>query len=630
MLVVFVSLPGDNSAYAAKDSKVTVLFTHDTHDYLYPTSNLSMGELVYHGGAAKLTTLLKGFSKKDTIYVDSGDFAMGTLFQAAYSTDAYELRNLGILGCSVVTLGNHEFDYGATGIAKMLDAAVESGDELPEIVQANIDFSSELTGEQKALKNSMDNYGVKDYVIKEVNGISIGIFGVMGYDSISCVQSDVNFKDYIETSKAIVDELKKQDVDLILCLSHSGTEGDGENGEDIELAKEVPEIDIIISGHSHSSYSKATYVGKTLIASCGEYLENLGKIVVSADGNNVSIDDYSLIPIDDTVENDHDTYERISGYRENIDRTYLKEEGVIFNQVICHSDFDLIDLSTMYATHQEYTMGNVIADSYIYEAQQNGIYDIDVALVGLGTIRSSIKKGDIKTRDAFEICSLGVGSDGSCGHPLVCAYVSGKELKLLTELDASLGNMVSSIKMSYSGLSFTYDTKRVLLDRVTDVHLVREDGTTEEIKDNELYKVCANMYAINMLGMLNGLTKGILSIAPKNVDGEIIEDFYEYAIHDYSGEEVKEWVALKDYLMSFDKNEEGISELPEYYAEKLDRKITIEKGGLSALLKPGKATNIVRVVLALVIGIIILIALVIVSIIRLSKKKKNRYRNLFH
>ena len=84
----------------------------------------------------------------------------------------------------------------------------------------------------------------------------------------------------------------------------------------------------------------------------------------------------------------------------------------------------------MYATHGEYPFGNLIADSYIYEAKRNGIDDIDVALVGLGTVRNTFGKGDITTADAFEVCSLGVGSDGSAGHPIISAYITGKELKL--------------------------------------------------------------------------------------------------------------------------------------------------------------------------------------------------------
>ena len=75
-----------------------------------------------------------------------------------------------------------------------------------------------------------------------------------------------------------------------------------------------------------------------------------------------------------------------------------------------------------------------------------------MAAVGLGTIRNSIRKGDITTANVFEMCSLGVGSDMSAGHPLVIVYITGEELKLLAELDASLGPMVSSVKMSFRGL----------------------------------------------------------------------------------------------------------------------------------------------------------------------------------
>ncbi len=578
VIMVLIMLTGilSMTGYAQDKNELNIMFIHDSHDYLYPTTTMVNGSVIEHGGAAKLATVIKENAGENTIFLDGGDFSMGTLYQAAYSTDAYELRNLGICGCNVTTFGNHEFDYGAKGAAQMLRAAVASGDKLPQIVQSNIDLSGKLTEEQADFKKACEEYGVKENTILECAGHKIGIFGLVGISCIACIQTDFNYINYIKSAKEQVKKLKNQGCDIIIALSHSGTDGDGKKGEDIKLAKQVSGIDVIISGHTHTVYSAPVRVKDTLIVSCGEYLKNVGKLTVSLENGKIQAKDYKLIPLDSSVKEDEETKTRFEDYKENINNTYLKDSDP-FDKVIAHSNFDFIGLDEMYNTHQEYPLGDLIADSYIYEAEKNGITDIDVALVGLGTVRSSFKKGDITVADAFEVCSLGVGADGSAGHPLVAAYVKGKDLKLLVELDASLGELVSSIKMSYSGLKYTFNTKRMILNRVTELSLDRGNGQYEKIENNKLYKVVANMYALNMLDMVNGLTKGIISLSPRDKDGKKVTDFYSISLKDKNGDEIKEWTAFRDYLKSFDVGSSGYPEIPDSYASAQGRKVKVSR-----------------------------------------------------
>jgi 5'-nucleotidase / UDP-sugar diphosphatase len=599
--------------------EVKILFTHDIHSYLEPTKGYVEGEIREHGGAARLATLIKENSDENTIYLDAGDFSMGTLFQAGYSTDAYELRVLGKLGCAVTTLGNHEWDYGGTGLAQMLQSAMNSGDPLPKILEANINFDGELTEEQQQVKDAFEKYGVGDYAITEVNGVKLGIFGIAGPSSIEdSPTSGMNWDDYIETAKLVVDQLQDK-CDVIICLSHSGTNGDGKTGDDFDLIDAVPGIDVVVSAHSHSVYHDAIVEDGTILGSAYEYLKYLGSMTLSVEEDGtVSLENYELLPIDESVEEDDEMASFLDECKENIEQTYLADSPTKFDEVIAHLDYNFTSLDEMYATHQEYPIGDLIADSYIYAAKEAGIDDIDVALVGLGTIRGSLFEGDITTADAFEICSLGVGADGSAGHPLACAYITGKELKLLVELDASLGEMVSSIKMSYSGLKYTFNPNRAVLDRVTDVYL-EKDGQRVEIVDDQMYKVCANMYAVNMLGMLNGLTKGILSISPKYEDGTMVEDFYTCSLTDSDGNEVKEWEAFRDYLMSFDK-QDGVSTIPTTYAQTQGRKVVVDEGGLAVIAYPGPTTAIFMALGAVAIAAV---AFISKRIFRVINKRKH-------
>lgn len=625
LILCLVLLIGAFPARAETEGVYTLLFTSDMHDYYYPRETVDAdGQTHETGGLGRLMTLIKENTDENTLYVDCGDFSMGTLYQSIYSTDAFELRALGMCGCMAVTLGNHEFDYGAKGLAAMLRAAKASGDPLPELLQANLTLPDDMTEEQADLKAAMEEYGLREYTIKEVGGLRVGIFAVMGYDSIECVQSDVKFTDYIETAKRVTEELKQEGVDLIVALSHTGVSASG-SGEDAELAEAVPDIDIIVSGHAHTLLTEPLYIGDTVIVSCGEYLEHVGRLRFTLDNGMMCVTDYTLLQPDESVPEDPEAAAYADECMDIINETYLAGSGVSFDTVICRSDFDTITLSEMYATHQEYTTGDLIADSYMYAARQAGIDDIDCALVGLGTIRGSIKQGDITCADAFEICSLGVGSDGSAGHPIMTAWITGRELKLMCELDASLGPMVSSIKMSYSGLKYTFNTERTILDRVTEVYLVRPDGTQEKISNSKMYRVAANLYALNMLGMLNGLTKGVLSITPKYPDGTVVTDMYDIAMKDQNGREIKEWEAFRDYLMSFEKDEDGISVLPEMYSEPLGRKNKVSEDGIAKISHPGTATPLIPKLIAIAVivfaGIITADVFIVKAIVKKAKKR---------
>lgn len=606
-----------------------VLFTSDIHSYLEPVSAEIEGKKREHGGIARLATLIDKHKDDYSIALDCGDMSMGTLFQAGFLDEAYELRGIARAGIDITTIGNHEFDFGGTGLAKMLCSALTFGDPLPLIVQSNIDFSEELSKEQELVKTAFEDYGVQPYVILERGGYKIAVFGLMGEDSIEdAPTSGMKFIHSSEAAKKIVAEVESE-ADFIICLSHGGMNADGKEGEDIELAKTVPGIDLIVSGHSHNTFHEPIACGDTLIVSCGKYLEYLGSVGLVKDEYGKTVcTSYELIPIDEGVAEDSNLAAYTAAIKEEIEGTYLKEYAgeVGFDEPVAFSNFSFISLRDMYAGQDEFPLGNLIADSYIYEAGRNGINDIDVALTALGTIRGSINKGIVSLSDTFEICSLGAGGDGSAGHPLLTAYISGKELRLLAELDASLGDAISSIRMSYSGLRLTYNTARVPLDRITECVLVKSDGTEEELEDEKLYKVCCNMYAANMLGMVNNLTKGILTISPKDEKGETVTDYYSRSLYNSEGKEVKEWIALKNYLQSFPGGSSGLPEIPSSYAEKEGRKLGVAEYGLAAIKNPGPTTSIAIGVPALIISLST--AIISTRLKRKIKKTKEKGKEL--
>jgi hypothetical protein len=622
---------------AADDTKqIDVLFTHDTHSHLDSFSTIVNGEQKEVGGFAKIKTLINEKKKEDpdTLILDGGDFSMGTLIQTVYDTEAAELRMLGYLGYDVTTFGNHEFDYRSQGLANMLRAAKSSGETLPEIVVCNVDWDSMekagLNDGQKQIQSVFETYGVKDYVMVQKGDVKIAVVGVFGKDALECAPTcELSFKDPVEAVKETVEEIKKnEEADMIACVSHGGTWEDESKSEDELLAKAVPDLDLIISGHTHSELQKAIRHGNTYIVSCGEYGRNLGSLSMTqnSDGRwNLSA--YELIPVSEDVKADKATQERIDALMDTVDTNYLADFGYTRKEVLAQNDVEFNSLEEMGTEHKELNLGDIMADAYVYAVENSEYYDgdpVDVAVVPSGTVRDTYTKGDITVEDVYNSFSLGIGKDGVAGYPLINAYLTGKELKLVAEVDASISDFMTTARLYCSGLNFTYNPHRMILNKVTDCYLTRADGERTEIEDDKLYHVVTDLYTGQMLGSVMKMSYGLLSLEPKDKDGNPIENLEDHAVME-GDKELKAWDAIARYMQSFDDADgDGIANVSEYYATTHDRKVVDDsKNILDLVKKPNKFTAIIVCIGLIIIIIIVLIINLIRRIVRKSRKKKN-------
>ena len=622
---------------AADDTKqIDVLFTHDTHSHLDSFSTIVNGEQKEVGGFAKIKTLINEKKKEDpdTLILDGGDFSMGTLIQTVYDTEAAELRMLGYLGYDVTTFGNHEFDYRSQGLASMLKAAKSSGETLPEIVVCNVDWDSMekagLNDGQKQIQSAFETYGVKDYVMVQKGDVKIAVVGVFGKDALECAQTcELSFKDPVEAVKKTVEEIKKnEEADIIACVSHGGTWEDESKSEDELLAKAVPDLDLIISGHTHSELQEAIQHGNTYIVSCGEYGRNLGSLSMTQnfDGRwNLSA--YELIPVSEDVKADKATQERIDALMDTVDTNYLADFGYTRKEVLAQNDVEFNSLEEMGTEHKELNLGDIMADAYVYAVENSEYYDgdpVDVAVVPSGTVRDTYTKGDITVEDVYNSFSLGIGKDGVAGYPLINAYLTGKELKLVAEVDASISDFMTTARLYCSGLNFTYNPHRMILNKVTDCYLTRADGERTEIEDDKLYHVVTDLYTGQMLGSVMKMSYGLLSLEPKDKDGNPIENLEDHAVME-GDKELKAWDAIARYMQSFDDADgDGIANVSEYYATTHDRKVVDDsKNILDLVKKPNKFTAIIVCIGLIIIIIIVLVVSLIRKIVRKSRKKKN-------
>jgi 5'-nucleotidase len=209
-----------------QSKQITILHTNDVHSQVEPNKDNI-------GGMVRMATYIRQVraTEENVLLLSAGDMFQGTPYYNLFS-GAVEIELMNAMGYDFACLGNHEFDNGVDSLVKQLQKAKF------EIITANYDVS------ETALRRF-----VKPYAIVEKGGFKIGIVGV-GTD-LSPVSFEQNWEgivisDPVETANTVAKQLKEQHCDLVICLSHIGYE------EDIKLAENSRDIDLIIGGHSHT------------------------------------------------------------------------------------------------------------------------------------------------------------------------------------------------------------------------------------------------------------------------------------------------------------------------------------------------------------------------------------------
>lgn len=618
---------------AAPGTTVDIVFTHDTHFHLNTFTTVVDGLETDLGGFARMNTLIEAqrAQNPDTLVIDGGDFSMGTLIQTVFETQAAELRMLGYLGCDVTTLGNHEFDYRSKGLANMLTSAQASGDAVPAMVVCNVDWDTMeaegLTEGQQRLRDAFAAYGVSDYTVLEKGDVDIAVVGVFGKDALACAPTcELKFEDPIEAVKQTVADIKaNEDVDMIVCVSHSGTWEDESKSEDELLAKAVPDLDLILSGHTHTELEKPIQHGSTYVVSCGEYGKNLGELTLTqqADGR-WAMSAYELIPITSDIAVHAATQQTIDNFMDTVDTDYLARFGYTKDQVLAENDIVFSTQKDLENIHEEHNLGDIIADAYVYAVENAADYDgvpVDLAVVPSGTVRDTYARGDITVEQVFNSFSLGIGADGVPGYPLISVYLTGREIRTAAEIDASVSDFMTTARLYCSGLNFTYNPHRLLLNKVTNVCL-EDDGQRVALEDDKLYRIVADLYSGQMLSAVTDMSYGILSIVPKYADGTPITDFEDVIITE-NGRELKAWDSIARYMASFaDTDGDGIANVPAYYSTTHGRKLVDTSRSPLALLKnPNKFTAVYAGLLAVAVLLIVLVVLLIRKLVKKARRR---------
>lgn len=621
-LVSLLTLPAAAADPLAVTSETTILFTHDMHSHFLPVEASGGGE---SGGYARLKTVIDQEKEKhpDALLLDGGDFSIGTLFQTLYTTQAAELRTMGAMGYDATTMGNHEFDHKGTGFGEMLGAAVRSGESVPAMLCANYKPAEE-NPDRDFIRQAMNEYGVQETMLLERGGVTYGIFGIIGVDSDDCAPtSGFTLEDPAVAAKRCVESLKQQGAEFIICLSHSGTVDDPKKSEDELLAKNVEGIDVILSGHTHTELEAPIVVNDTYIVSAGQYGKNLGAITLQriSDGS-LRLADYRLIPIDETVEANTDIAALIEEWKTMVGEEYLARYDMTYDQVLTTSGFDLNTPRS--GVQENNALGTLVSDAFQWAmenlAAEDGYTGHTVTVTADGVLRAALRTGDITVSEAFDVLSMGVGEDGTSGFPLVSVYLTGKELKAAMEVDASVTPIMPAAQLYMSGVGYSFNTHRMFFNRVTTGYLAEppyaNDYTASgitEIKDDQLYRVVTGMYSAQMLGTVKEKSMGLLSLTPKDAQGNPITDFTTCIVYDKNGNELKEWYALAAYLQNF--GDEGIHE---WYSCGSGSKL------VSNSISPVVLFTNLNWISYLVMGLALLLILLVILVVRFLLHRKKR------
>ena len=355
-----------------RTQKFTILHSNDMHGDFLAEVKEGSGHMI--GGLALLSGYINKVREEEenVIFAIAGDMVQGSLIDAEYKgVSTIELMNF--LSPDVVTLGNHELDYGLPHLLFLEKVA-----NFP-IVNANL----YIKGIGKRL--------MTPYIILEVGGFNIMFIGIITEKVMDSLAMDQLIGTFVSTQDAaeeigkICNAYKYDDIDLTVALTHIGIESD------IELARMLkPEwgVDMILGGHSHTVLDQPLEVNNILIAQAASGTDQVGRFDITVDDATDAIIEWKweLVPINsDIAQPDQALEDFVNGYRDKVDEKY---NAVItrFSEKLLHPERE-----------EETTLGNIMADA-LYENAET-----DVLLLGSGSIRSQ-ELGPVVTLGTLKAC----------------------------------------------------------------------------------------------------------------------------------------------------------------------------------------------------------------------------------
>ena len=410
-----------NIVYSSFEGKTVILHSNDVHGAL--------------AGYALMPALKAQFEAAgaEVYMVDAGDFSQGTVYVSS-SLGASAVTMMNAAGYDIVTLGNHEFDFGYQQLKQNLSSAKFS------VICANVYLDE--TGETIYEPTKM---------IETASGLKLGFFGMETPETATKVNpaliteiSFSTFDDLYASAQLAVDSLKEQEADLVIGICHLGVDAESAaNGyRSIDLYEKVPGIDFIIDGHSHTVMTSGE--NGEPIQSTGTKFANIGVVVI--DNETKQIEGHYLMDTRGLAE-DPTVAAVAKGIMDTVDAAYNTPFAT--SEVFLNGERDPGNRT------EETNLGDLITDAMVWKVRSTGGIEeyYEAPLVGVtngGGIRASIEAGDVTKKDINTVLPF--------GNTVAVIYTTGAEL--LEALEASTFSTPEAIGgfPQTSGIEWVLDT----------------------------------------------------------------------------------------------------------------------------------------------------------------------------
>lgn len=531
-LAALLFLAGVNPAFAQDGNDnppdgtiaLTIVHTNDTHGQ-YKNSASTVG-----------FEKVKAIADKENadLILDAGDAFHGLPF-ATIEQGKSTAELLRAVGYDAVCPGNHDFNYGAAALKALgtEEPAVKTEDSEGRADKAQKNFKLLNANVVNASdgQNYFQPYMTKTVTRGEEVSVKVGVFGLISPDVYSSTApenvKDVRFDDAVEAAKKTVSKLKNDEkCDVIIALTHIGmTEKEGMLSSR-DIAKAVPEINVIIDGHTHAQYDEV--VGNTLIAQTGAYFSNAGIVKIFYEPDSRKIVNTVGRVISPADAEAYESNWEVSKIIEDIEA----RQKPVLNQVVGKTDVPL-EGSAIKTYTEETNLGRVITSAYL---ETTGA---DIAFENCGGIRASIAAGDITKGSVIGVSPF--------GNYLVTKKITGADLKSILEKSLEMGaNNLKAYQegkhewpangggsyLQIGGMKVAYDPARSLDNRLVSVDI---GGAPLDL--DSTYTVVTNQFVAS-----NASKYPELAVKPElNQYGASEEAVMRY-ITNHSGKE--EWAAL--------------------------------------------------------------------------------------
>ena len=473
-------------------------------------------------GYAKLVALREQLNNEGnyTTTVSCGDFVSGDIVGTVTKGEAI-VNIMNRIGYDVITLGNHEFDFGLPHILSLTEALDAT------TVCAN--FRSTTNEEPTFSPYEIISYGDVDiaYIGLTTTATATLVSNDTFKDEEGNVLYDFAHKNLYETTQHYVDQAIAEGADYVVALAHLGDVSQGGHINSVEMITNTRGIDVLIDGHDHHEIEQRLVKNSdnedVILTSSGTKFHNIGVITLSTDGKFTS----TLMPTAELTEIDAD----VQSFTDSIKQEALKAG----ERVIGHTDFPISIKGPdgkRIVRNSEANIGNLCADAIRHGTKA------EIALINGGGIRASIDAGDITINDCFKVFSF--------NNTVCTAAMSGQQILDALEFGARATPAEVGGFLQVSGIRFDINlvTSPVVLDekgmcshiaegerRVANVEVL--DSTTGEYRPIELdriYTVGSFEYLVSGKGDAGVLQYATLKEGQLGQDLQMLADYIENAL----------------------------------------------------------------------------------------------------